>query len=550
MGSKKKDERKLDRKAVSLRRRVAGLEGEIRSVEQEEGNAGEPGRSGPGRAEHTMLAPCARSTLHAEALLDAIAESVSVYDMQGRLLMANRVFLARYGLEAEQIVGKDLSELGVMDPQQLRWILEDLVPQVQRDGLIRDIEMVGTRRDGSNVAVSVNLSLLKDAAGEPVGVVVSAKDIGPQKNAERELKASEERYRTLVESAGEAISSVTEAGVFTFMNATAARRLGLAAQEAAGRTMWDCFPADIADRHMGAIRDVIHTGKGRNLTTVTRVHGQNRWYNTTIEPLRDGRGNVTAALVIARDIHEYKEAQERLEEYSQKMMRAEQLACLGVLSATLAHEMTQPLTVVRLAVQNAIHDLKKSGESSAALSELQEALLETDSLVTTIDRFRTFARRGSDRVVKKIALVDIADKIFRLLQEGARQAKVSLQARELKSLPMVAGYEKDLEQLFFALTQNAIQAAGARKDRHFCISGQMAGDYVELRFEDDCGGIGGKNLRHIFEPFFTTKNATQGTGLGLCIVQRVVNDARGEIQVQSRRGVGTTFFVTLPIHRE
>jgi C4-dicarboxylate-specific signal transduction histidine kinase len=252
--------------------------------------------------------------------------------------------------------------------------------------------------------------------------------------------------------------------------------------------------------------------------------------------------------VIARDIHEFKQAQDQLEEYRQKMSRAEQLACLGVLSATLAHEMTQPLTVVRLAVQNAIHDTEKTGCPSPVLEDLREALTETASLAAIVERFRTFARRSSDRAIKKIALADVAGKIIRLLQEGARQSKVSLEMCGLEALPMINGYEKDLEQLFFALAQNAIQAAGGHKDHRFCISGETAGECVELRFEDDCGGIAPKHLHRIFEPFFTTKGPTEGTGLGLCIVQRVVDEAHGKIRVRSRKGFGTTFFVTLPIN--
>ena len=160
--------------------------------------------------------------------------------------------------------------------------------------------------------------------------------LGSAQKAENALLESEEHYRTLVESAGEAIASVTEEGIFTFMNATAARRLGGSPGSLVGKTMWELFPPEMADRQMSSIRNVIHTGKGNSVIGVSQVQGQNRWYNTTMEPLRNSRGMITAVLVIARDIHELKQAQDQLEEYRQKMSRAEQLASLGVLNATLA----------------------------------------------------------------------------------------------------------------------------------------------------------------------------------------------------------------------
>jgi signal transduction histidine kinase len=120
----------------------------------------------------------------------------------------------------------------------------------------------------------------------------------------------------------------------------------------------------------------------------------------------------------------------------------------------------------------------------------------------------------------------------------------------MNKLPPVYSNEKDLEQLFFALTENAIQAADGKKNHRLTIEGVVKGKNIELRFADNCSGIAPENLGKIFDPFFTTGSDEGRTGLGLPIVQRIVSGYGGKIRVQSRPGKGTTFYVTLPIHSE
>jgi len=134
-----------------------------------------------------------------------------------------------------------------------------------------------------------------------------------------------------------------------------------------------------------------------------------------------------------------------------------------------------------------------------------------------------------------------------LLNESARRARIALNLNGMDKLPPVYLNEKDMEQLFFALADNAIQAADGKKSRQLIISGAVKNEHLELCFSDNCDGIAPENINKIFEPFFTTKPKGQGTGLGLCIVQSIVSRAGGKIRVESKFGEGSTFFVTLPI---
>ena len=122
-----------------------------------------------------------------------------------------------------------------------------------------------------------------------------------------------DEYRALVESAGEAICTMDDRGVYLFMNAVAAERLGGTPQEFVGKTMWDLFPKEIADRQARMVRNVIHSGIGTMVESPTVVAGRQRWYRTSIEPVRDVDGNVASALVLARDITVRKQAEQALQ---------------------------------------------------------------------------------------------------------------------------------------------------------------------------------------------------------------------------------------------
>jgi PAS domain S-box-containing protein len=373
-------------------------------------------------------------------------------------------------------------------------------------------------------------------------------DIAERKRLEQKLQESEQRYRAVVETAGEVIAVVDERGVFRFMNSTAGKRLGGTPADFVGRSMWELFPRDVADQQMDHITTVIRTGAGKNEITLSMVRGELRWYNTTVVPLENPEIGARAVLVMARDIHDLQQARRELEAYREQMIRAEHLASLGTLSATLAHELTQPLTVICLSIQNALKALEGTADLATARGDLQDGLAEVSHVAAIAERFRDFARRSSEKVTQRVVLADVAVRMIRLLEDSARHARIALEAQQLEDLPPIDAYGKDIEQMFFALTQNAIQAADRARDRHFRILGGRQDDRIELQFIDDCGGIAPEHLKRVFEPFFTTKPPGTGTGLGLCIVQRIVSQAGGHLHVDSRWGHGTTFRVTLPIH--
>jgi PAS domain S-box-containing protein len=136
----------------------------------------------------------------------------------------------------------------------------------------------------------------------PRYVMVHTVDITSRLEAEAALRASEEKYRSLVEGASEAIFTIDNDGVFRYANSIAAERVGMSPQAIVGKRMHDLFPTRIADRQLNSIRAIIASGEGSVFETTTELKGQEFTYSTSVQPLRDHSGNIVAAMCIGRDV--------------------------------------------------------------------------------------------------------------------------------------------------------------------------------------------------------------------------------------------------------
>ena len=602
------------------------------------------------------------SELRYHTLFEILPVGVGLSTMDGRIIDANSTF--------QQMIGYSIEEMRRINVHDTYHNPQERAPylkQLQQEGFVHGFDVQLKRKDGTIFLASMNATT-KKIRDETV-IVTVAKDITEQKWMEKALAESEEKYRTLVESAGDPIFTINDKGVFLFANKVAAETLGHQLEDLVGKTLWELFPKTIADRMVAEVQKVIETGQGINTVSLVEINEQPHWYHNTLEPLRDDCGRATAVMVIARDVDDIKRAEEQIQKlnsavessisgiaigdaegnltyvnhallemwgydnenevlgrnavefwqtndeaikiletvintgswigqmtakrkdgstfdvqisaslvtdengkpismmgsfvdisemkqkeeelsrYRGQMAHAEQLASLGTLSATIAHQLTQPLTVIRLSIDNALDELETSSSSDTVIRRLKESVAQVLNITSIIENFRNFARKSSGRTVAEVNLKAVAVRIARLLSESARSASVILRIGNMDDLPCPWMNENDLEQLFFALIENAIQAADGKRTRQLVISGAVKDKNIELRISDNCGGIAQENIDKIFEPFFTTKPRGQGTGLGLCIVKDIVSRNGGRVRVESEFGKGTTFIINLPVEK-
>lgn len=339
--------------------------------------------------------------------------------------------------------------------------------------------------------------------------------------------------RTLIDTIPELVFAKDVEGKFIVSNMSHARVLGEKEPcEVLGKTDSDCFSADIAD-HCGADdMEIIRTGKpwfDREEVIYDQTSNEKKWCSTTKVPLRDHENNIIGLVGICRDITKRKTIEAELDLFREKMIRAEQLASLGTASAVMAHELSQPLTIIRLSLQQALRKLNKLECPESVISKLTNCVSEISNASTIIDRFRNFTRRQDKEVMEDLDVLEVTRLIIQILDESARRAKIRLIISEIDGLPLISMNRSDIEQILFVLIQNSIQAADGKKWRSLNINAQVQNDTMCMSFSDNCCGIKPENVEKVFEPFFTTKPLGQGTGLGLSIIRDIISGYGGKI---------------------
>ncbi len=261
------------------------------------------------------------------------------------------------------------------------------------------------------------------------------------------------------------------------------------------------------------------------------------------------------ALEYARDLvkamRQKKENQRRLELTSQQLIRAEKLATVGRVAATVAHEMGNILTPL-LMYAKLIYEETADQEGSDA-AEFAVQITQIANRASQMLRQLVDASRAESTMIVPVDLPRTIQNTLTLLAPQLNDHGLKVEQHYPENLPVVLGRPDQLEQVFINIIRNAFDAmpdggslSVTVEAGYVQILGADGPDYAAVRFTDTGVGIPPDHIGSLFEPFFTTKARGAGSGLGLFVSYLIVNQHGGTIEVESEPGVGTTFTILLP----
>jgi two-component system, NtrC family, sensor kinase len=264
-----------------------------------------------------------------------------------------------------------------------------------------------------------------------------------------------------------------------------------------------------------------------------------------------GKGNytqrtgVTSGDEIGDLAREFDAMADAIQEREQRLIRSERLATVGRMAAHIAHEVRNPLSSIGLNAELLGDEIAERGEEARRL--VTSIIGEVDRLTEITETYLRFARLPRPKLDREnvgAVIVSVVDMSRGELAQGGIDVTVDI----APGLPDIAADESQLRQALINLIRNAREAMAGAVSRRLEIAARVAGERIVITVHDSGPGIGAANMGKIFDPFFSTKE--RGTGLGLALVQHIVVDHGGQIEVASPPGEGTTFTLTLPIEGE
>ncbi len=464
-------------------------------------------------------------------VLNSIPQSVFWKDTNGAYLGCNQVFARAAGLiDSEDIVGRndfdmpwrDLAGAYRADDREV------IVTGRSKLGIVEPVQ----HSDGRRPWVSTTKVPLTDETGAVFGVLGVFEDISERKQAEEALRASEERYRRVVETAQEGIMIFDTAWRVSFANARAAQILGYAPDEIVGRPIDDFILDDDRASHEARKAGQL-SGLGGTYERAYRTKGGAPvWCLVSATPtLNDGV--FAGSFVMLTDISERRRAEETLRQ-------AQKIEAVGRLAGGVAHDFNNLLQ----ALLSQAHLLLHKSHDPVMVEELGRELVQQINRGASLTRqLLLFSRREVARP-QWCDLNDIVRHATKMLRRLVR-ANIGLTSELAPEHLAIEADRGQLEQVLMNLVVNASDAMPAGGSLVIRTAAAERGE-VLLAVEDTGHGVPESIRDRIFEPFFTTKDSSKGTGLGLSVVHGIVAQAGGRIEVESTVGTGTVFKVLLP----
>jgi PAS domain S-box-containing protein len=475
-----------------------------------------------------------------EALV--VRELQRAYDLVLERVETAEAFREALASQSWDIVLSDYSLPLFNAPEAVRILKETGldIPCVIVSGTIGEDTAVDAMRAGANdFLLKDRLARLHPAIERELREAAVRK---ARRDAEESLRASEQRFRAVAETAADAIISFDADGRIVYFNSAALRMFGYSAGELPARPITSLmsgrFDVDQPGDRSASASDI-----ASRTTEIVGLRKDSVEFPIEISIARWTEASAVYFTAIIRDISERKKIEAQL-------MVSDRMASVGTLAAGVAHEINNPLAAVVTNIELAEEETDRVVRSMADGRELAlllaDARVAADRVRNIVKDLKLFSRADDDRR----ELVDVE----RVLESSLRIASNEIRhrarlVRDYQPVPAVVANESRLSQVFLNLIVNAAQAIAeghADKNEIRVATRLESRGRVVVDIGDTGAGMAPEVVKRLFTPFFTTKPIGVGTGLGLSICQRIVSALDGEITVESTPGRGSTFHVFLP----
>jgi hypothetical protein len=462
-------------------------------------------------------------------------DAILISDLTGKIIEINQAFTNLFGWRREEVLGKTTRIL--RSSQSTDDFYKQMWNSINERGEWKG-EIVNRCKEGKEIPILLSITPIYED-GQKIGYMGVEIDISEKKKIENQLIKEKEFSESVIETANCLIVSLDLEGRITLLNKKCEEVTGYLRDEVLGKNWFELFLPPRLRPNVGEVFHSIIEGQfpSRHENHILTKSGEERlisWSNTVV---RNEKHEITGALGIGIDITEQKSLE-------RQVLQVERLATIGKMAAKVAHEIRNPLSSISLnaeLLQDEIssYDCVDTNEAKALLNAITA---EIDRVTSLTEEYLQFSRLPESHLVKgNINLV--IEEMVEFLRYELRQKKIELICNVQTSLPEIRFDRVQIRRALLNIIRNAIEAmpkGGALK-----IWTEQKDQKAVIHIEDTGIGIPLEETEKIFDPFFTTKDF--GTGLGLAVVQQIVDEHAGQILCNSIVGQGTTFSIFLPL---
>jgi histidine kinase len=411
------------------------------------------------------------------------------------------------------------------------------------DGLSHYSEERGFNKDGTPTHWVVHTTPIKNEKGEIVAAMEMNLDVTRTKLLEAELEKSEKKYHLIFDNIPNSVFVLDmESLVILDCNASVEGVYGYNKEEIRGRSFLQLFRPEEQENYRTLIKTTSVIDRARHLGK----NGDALFVNIRISPSEYPGEKVY--LVTTSDIT-------RQLETEQQLIQAGKMATLGEMATGVAHELNQPLAVIKTASRFFMKKInqKEKIADDVFLTMAQEIDSYVDRATKIINHMRQFGRQ-SDITLEKIQVNETLKNALEILGQQLKVRGIKVIWDLQPDLPLILADPDRLEQVFINLLINARDAVDEKwkpqpqpkGEKQITLKTESDAQGIAVTISDTGAGIPDSIIERIFEPFFTTKKVGQGTGLGLSISYGIIRECKGSIQAFSPKGKGASFVIKFP----
>ncbi|MDD5729972.1 MAG: PAS domain-containing protein, partial [Candidatus Omnitrophica bacterium] len=517
--------------------------------------------------------------------LDVAAVIMLVIDTEGRVALINKRGCAILGYSEDEIIGKNWFDTFI--PENSRRMTKDAFKKlISRDtDWVEYFENSIITKNKEERLIAWHNTVLTNQDASVYAALSSGEDITERKKAEDALKLS---YAELEGRVAQRTAELARANAELHLDIEKRKQIEAnlkksqatlsAAQRIAhlGNWDWDIPNNELTwsdevyrifgvsrenfgatyDSFLGFVhpddREMVKAAVGQALREwkkysidhrIIVADGTERIVHEEADLILDENGKVVRMIGTVHDITERKHAEEELMRVQKELLTAKRLSDIGALAATVAHELRNPLGVIRTAIYN-VRRKTLNPLLDRHFENIEKKITESDIIINNL----LFYSRLKSPHFEQAPVCEIIDECVESAKTRFNKLNVSIKKKfEFDRKELIECDPHQIGELFNNILSNCYEALPGRKGKIEIKLSKLPGNKIRISFKDNGVGIEEENLKRIFEPFFTTK--TRGTGLGLPVCQQIVSLHNGNIEIDSVKGKGTTFTVFLPASR-